>query len=79
MIARGKQATWTSHAFDGVDAERPPIRAEHVVSVLEEPDADDGRCARAWRGYRTILVYYYEGEEEIEVRAVSATRRRLAP
>ncbi len=79
MIARGKHVTILPHAVDGMGCERPPIRPSVVLDVLELPDTDSGRLATAWLRNRTILVYYDEYEEQIEVRSVSATRRRLAP
>lgn len=78
MIVRGKALTITSHAVAGMEAERPRVRPEDIVAVLENPDSDDGGCAMGWRRRRTILVYYDEYEEKVRVRAVSATRRRLA-
>ena len=79
MIARGKVLTILEHARVGMDSERPPIRVEDVAAAIETPEQDDGRCATIWRRRRTVLVYYEEVEDEVEVRSVSATRRRLAP
>lgn len=79
MIARGKIVTFLSHATEGMEGERPRIRLTAVLNVLDDPAMDSGRLATAWVHNRTILVYYHEYEDEIEVRSVSATRRRLAP
>jgi hypothetical protein len=60
-------------------AERPPVREHDIETALETPDTDqDGRATRRI-GSRTIIVYYTELKENIHVRSVSATRRRLAP
>lgn len=77
MQARGKRLTLTRHAFDGMNAERPPVRVHDVVRVLEDPDLDDGRRAAKWLGDRTLLVYYTEHEHQLDVESVSCTRRRL--
>ena len=60
-----------------MNAERPPIQEHDIEETLEHPDHDTGREARRWIGARTIIVYYDE-KEDISVRAVSATSRRLA-
>lgn len=76
---RGKLCTISKHAFEGMAAERPPISADTVARVLEDPDHDDGTQARKRLGGRTILVRYEALEDRIRVRGVSATRRRLPP
>lgn len=78
MLIRGRRATIEKHALDGMDAERPPIQMRDVARVLEEPDHDDQTRAHKRLGARTIIVYYGATEDEIIVRAVSATRSRLA-
>lgn len=79
MEVRGKRLRLSLHAFEGMSAERPRIDLQDLANVLETPDADNGREAFRWIGTRTVLVYYEEDEEEVYVRSVSATRRRLAP
>jgi hypothetical protein len=74
--ARGKPVYFTAHAYEGMHGERKPVAPEAAVRVLDEPDEDDGHEARKWVGWRTIRVYYEEGPDLIEVRGVSATRRR---
>jgi hypothetical protein len=60
-------------------SERPPIRLGELLAVLETPDHDDGRKAFKWLNDRTVIVYYEEEIDEINIRSVSATRRPLAP
>jgi hypothetical protein len=79
MLVRGRWLTLTQHAFEGMQAERPPIRVVDVALVLEEPDHDQATFAWKRIGPRTVLVYYEEQAEALLVRAVSATRSRLAP
>lgn len=78
-MARGKDLRIRKHAFEGMSAERPPIRVEDVARTLEEAERDDGRNAWKWIGSRTVIVHYREEEHEVVVRGVSATRRRLPP
>lgn len=79
MQVRGKRLTIDKHAYDGMNAERPPVQPPLVEFVLEEADQDDGHQALKAIGGRTIIVYYRETEDEIYVKSVSATRRKLAP
>jgi len=70
------------HAYEGMVAERPAIQLEHVYEAIQSPDKVVlERKARVkamkWIGKRTIIVYYDEYEEDIHVRGVSATRRKL--
>jgi hypothetical protein len=65
------------HAAVGMACERPPIRENHILAVLEEPDHDDGHQAYKRVGPRTVIVYYEEDDDTVEVRSVSATRGRL--
>lgn len=76
---RGKWVHIEKHAAVGMACERPPIGMDDLLRVLEEPDHDDGNQAYARIGKRTIILYYAEAEDSIEVRSVSATRGRLAP
>lgn len=77
MRARGKRLTLTKHAFEGMNAERPPVRVREVVRVLDRPKTDDGRRALRWTGDRTVIVHYEEHDLQIDVQSVSCTRRRL--
>lgn len=77
MRARGKLLTLSKHAFEGMNAERPPVHIREVRRVLEDPGADDGHRALRWTGDRTVIVYYEEHERQIDVESVSCTRRRL--
>lgn len=78
MFIRGKPYTITKHAFEGMNAERPPLASHDIESVLEDPDSDDGRQAMKRLGARTVIVYYVENETEVVIESVSATRGRLA-
>jgi hypothetical protein len=78
MLVRGKPLVIRRHAHDGMMAERPAIRTSDVAEVLEHPDHDQDGQAWKRHGGRTIIVYYTEGPDAVHVRAVSATRRRLA-
>lgn len=60
-------------------AERPPIQVDDVANVLESPDSDFGGRAFKWISRRTVICYYDETKEFLEVRSVSATQRRLGP
>ena len=79
MYVRGKPIYFTKHAFNGMAAERPPIKEDEVRAVLEAPDDDDGGKAFKAVGRRTVLVYYDDREGAVFIDAVSATRRRLSP
>lgn len=79
MTVRGKPVIYRRHALDGMNAERPSVSEHDVEKVLEDPDQDDGSKAVGRIGKRTIIVYYDESKEDIHVRGVSATSRRLAP
>lgn len=79
---RGKSVWIERHAFEGMSNERPPVSTEEVRSTIEKPDGAErefGAGQKVWRwiGQRTIIVYYDELEEEIHVKAVSATRRKI--
>lgn len=78
MQVRGKPVWLSRHTYEGMFAERPPVQSSDVERVLEDPHHDDGTKAQRWIRNRTILVYYAEDAEGIEVLGVSATRRRLA-
>lgn len=78
----GKYVWIERHANDGMNAERPYIKVEHVLETLRDPDklekeAGIRKKAIKWIGFRTIIVYYDETEEEIHVTGVSSTRRKL--
>lgn len=79
MIVRRRFLTVGKHAEAGMRAERPPLDVEDVALVLGNPDHDNGKEARKRLGRRTVFVYYTETEDEVYVRSVSATSRRLAP
>lgn len=74
--ARDRWLTILKHAQQGMWQERPPVSIHDVQRVLEEPDDDDGNEARKRIGKRTLKVYYTQTDEEVWVRAVSATRVR---
>lgn len=79
---RGKRVWIAKHAFEGMSDEKPPVSTEHVLSAIADPDGSEmesGMRRKAWRwiGQRTIMVYYDELEDEIRVKAVSATRRKI--
>jgi hypothetical protein len=67
----------TRHAFDGMNAENPPIRIEHLEETLQNPDRIEGDQYRKWIADRTIIAYITEYNDYIEVRGVSATRRKI--
>jgi hypothetical protein len=51
---------------------------DDIFSIVDSAEYHPrGRFARARLRGRTVTVYYDEDENEIEVRGVSATRRRL--
>lgn len=79
MEVRGKIVLIGKHAHEGMAAERPPLDEHDILAALETPDHDDGRQAGKRIGKRTIIVYYEETQDGIEVRSISATRSRLAP
>ena len=65
-----------------MNAERPPIKLEYLYEAVDDPDKTvaEGKTrikAMKWIGKRTIIAYYDEYEEDIHVRSVSATRRKL--
>lgn len=78
-----RKAVWIErHAFEGMSGERPPVSTVEVMSTIEKPDGCEGKAGarqKVWRwiGERTIIVYYDEFEDEIHVKAVSATRRKI--
>lgn len=78
-VRNGKFLTFRKHAFEGMNCERPPIKLDDIIDALEDADHDDGNQATKWNGRRTIIVYYTETEDEVNVRSVSATKGRLAP
>ena len=65
------------HAFDGMNSETPPIKIEHLEETLQNPDRIEGNQYRKWIANRTIIAYVTECDEYIEVRGVSATRRKI--
>lgn len=77
MRVRGKLLALRKHAFEGMQAETPPVRLEDVRRVLEDPDRDDGHRATRWIHDRTVLVYYEEHAHQVDVESVSCTRRTL--
>ncbi|MHB8586212.1 MAG: hypothetical protein ACYDDF_10325 [Thermoplasmatota archaeon] len=79
MRARRYLLFISSHAYEGMNQERPPLDAFDVVDVLENPDEDDGQTAWRWVANRTILVRYTIGGETLYVRSVSCTRSRRTP
>jgi hypothetical protein len=74
---RGKEVMVSRHAFDGMNAENPPIRVEDVEAALINPDSVQGNKSLKWTGRRTVIVYSNEYPDYIEVESVSATRRKL--
>lgn len=55
---------------------------EHLCEAIDDPDkrVAEGKArvkAMKWIGKRTIMVYYDEYEEDIYVRSVSATRKKV--
>ena len=74
---RGKQVLVNKHAFDGMNAENPHIKIEHLEETLQNPDRVDGEQYIKWIGNRTIIAYVTEYSDYIEVHGVSATRRRI--
>lgn len=80
---RGKPVVIEQHAHEGLNAERPPIPIHHVVECMESPDAIERERGpehrvRRWLAGRTVIVTYVETEQEIEVIACSATRRKFS-
>jgi len=65
------------HANDGMNAENPHIKVEHLEETLRNPDRIDGEQYMKWIGNRTIIAYVTEYPDYIEVRGVSATRRKI--
>jgi hypothetical protein len=65
------------HALDGMNSEIPPIRIEHLEETLQNPDRIEGDQYRKWIANRTIIAYITEYDDYIEVRGVSATRRKI--
>ena len=79
---RGKVVWFDEHAADAMNAEWPPISVEEVIDTLQQPDRRvRQRPPREkwirWIRRRSVIVYADEYEEEIYVRSVSASRRRL--
>lgn len=74
---RGKEVMVSSHAFDGMNAENPPIRVEDVEETLTNPDKIQGNRYLKWIGRRTVIVYATEHPDYVEIEGVSATRRKL--
>ena len=79
---RGKVVWFDKHAGDGMNAERPPISVEEVIATLRHPDHRERQRKHRekrirWIGTRSVIVYADETEDEIYVRSVSASRRRL--
>lgn len=79
---RGKYIWIDNHAYDGMHAEKPPIKLEHLYETISNPDkiimeAKPRVKALKWIGKRSIIVYYDEYEVDIYVRSISATRRKI--
>lgn len=74
---KGKRIYINSHAFDGMNAERPPIRVSDVEETLENPDSVDGRKYTKWIGNRTIIIYVQESQDYWDIQGVSCTRRKI--
>ena len=82
LTVRGKVVWFDKHAADAMNAERPPISVAEVLETLREPDrrVRQRPPREKWirRSHtRSVIVYADEYEEEIYVRSVSASRRRL--
>lgn len=74
---KGKPVMVNRHAFDGMNSEIPPIKIEHLEETLQNPDRFEGDQYRKWIANRTIIAYITEHDDYIEVRGVSATRRKI--
>ena len=74
---RGKPVLVSRHAFDGMNAEVPPVSIEHLKEALENPDRVEGDKYLKWIGQRTLIAYLTEYPDYFEVRSVSATRRKI--
>jgi hypothetical protein len=74
---KGKIIFINSHAFDGMNAERPPIRVSDVEEALKNPDKVNGRKYMKWIGNRTIIIYVQECPDYWDIRSVSSTRRKI--
>lgn len=74
---RDKRVMVSRHAFDGMNAEKPPIRVEHLEETLKNPDKVEGEKHMKWIGRRTVIAYLTEHPDYFEVRGVSATRRKI--
>jgi len=74
---KGKPIYIRKHAQEGMYNENPPIKIEHVMHTLNNPDWHDGRQYNCWIGRRTIIVYVEEYPDHWEVESVSATKRRI--
>ena len=79
---RRKPVFITPHAYDGMNAERAYIKVEQVLETLIEPDKiikEFGvrHKTMKWLGNRTVIIYYDEYEDEIDVVGVSTTRRKI--
>jgi hypothetical protein len=74
---RGKRIMITRHASDEMNAEVPHIKFEHLEEVLYNPDMVQADKYLKWIGRRTIIAYVTEHDDYVEVRSVSATRRRI--
>ena len=77
MKLRGKEVMVSRHAFDGMNAENPPVSVEHLEETLNNPDLIQGEKYVKWIGRRTVIAYIIEYEDYFEVHGVSATRRKL--
>lgn len=77
MIINGKWVYVNQHAYEGMNCEVPPIRTTDLRETLTNPDRIQGDRYAKWIGRRTIIAYVTECEDRIEVRGVSATRRKL--
>ena len=79
---RGKRVWIERHAFEGMSSERPAVSTRELADTIARPDGAERESSarqKAWRriGQRTVIVHYDELEEEIHVKAVSATRRKI--
>lgn len=74
---RDKRIYINRHAFDGMNAERPPIKVNDVEETLKNPDKVDDRQYIKRIGNRTIIIYVEECPDYWDIQSVSATRRKI--
>ncbi len=77
MEINGKQVWINKHAYEAMNNEVPPIRMADLRETLTNPDLTNKGQYMKWIGRRTVIAYAIEYEDRIEVRGVSATRRKL--